>query len=93
MRFSSGDRSHGEFSAEEMADFLAVARQNGWRDALDFYARPRNPRVVDLVQNPQRVRSLGALQAVDQCARVLDFGCGYGGISVLLRRFFECIGV
>ena len=45
-RFAAGDNQHGEFSAEEMQEFLAASKAHGWRAALDQYAKPRQSRVV-----------------------------------------------
>jgi len=87
-RFAKGESTHGEFSAAEMQEFLALAREKGWRAALDNYAHPQQKRVVQLITDPRRSRSVEMLQSVGG-GRVLDFGCGYGGVSLQLSKMFD----
>jgi SAM-dependent methyltransferase len=88
LQFSDAQSTHGEFSADEMQEFLKIARESGWRAAIESYAKPRNSRVVDLIADPRRRLSLVPLESGVN-GRVLDFGCGYGGISMLLASMFD----
>ena len=88
FRFVTGKSTHGEFSPAEMEELLALARAKGWREALETYARPRRPRAIQMVSDPRRFRSIESLRAVGG-GRVLDFGCGYGGVSLELAKIFD----
>jgi SAM-dependent methyltransferase len=88
LQFTDAQSTHGEFSADEMQEFLKIARESGWRAAIERYAKPRNSRVVDLIADPRRRLSLEPLESGVN-GRVLDFGCGYGGISMLLASMFD----
>ena len=87
-RFASGESSHGEFSHAEMEEFLTLARDKGWRAAVDLYAQPKQMRVVRLITDPRRCSSVEALRYMGG-GRVLDFGCGYGGVSLQLSKMFD----
>lgn len=71
-----------------MAVLLALARSKGWREALETYVRPRRPAVVQLVTDARRQRSIEPLQGIRN-GRVLDFGCGFGGVSLQLAKIFD----
>lgn len=88
FRFVVEESSHGEFSTEEMTELLALAKAEGWKVALEAYARPRRPRAVQMITDPRRPRSVEGLKAVGG-SRVLDFGCGYGGVSLALAPMFD----
>ncbi len=45
-------------------------------------------RVVRLITDPRRCRSVEALRCMGG-GRVLDFGCGYGGVSLQLSKMFD----
>jgi SAM-dependent methyltransferase len=88
FKFETGLASDGEFSPEEMAQLLALANAVGWKSALETYVIPRRPRVVGLLTDPRRVNSVRAVMC-GRRERVLDFGCGLGGVSMILAKMFD----
>lgn len=88
FKFDVINSTHGEFSKEEMREILDRMAEVGWREALRTDVQRRNPRVVRLVTDPRRALSVAPITAAPG-QRVLDFGCGYGGISMVLANSFE----
>jgi SAM-dependent methyltransferase len=88
FKFDVVDSTHGEFSKEEMRRILTRIAEVGWREALRTEVQQRNPRVVSLIIDPRRALSVAPITAAPG-QRVLDFGCGYGGISMVLADSFR----
>jgi len=88
FKFNVVDSTHGEFSKEEMREILTRIDKVGWREALRTEVQQRNPRVVRLITDPRRALSVAPITAAPG-GRVLDFGCGYGGISMVLAGSFH----
>lgn len=86
--FLASESTHGEFSRAEMRELIAAAKDSGWKIALESYVRPRRPRVADLVISEKRTLSVQVLEEIGG-ERVLDFGCGYGGVSLVLAKIFR----
>ena len=93
FKFSVVDSRHGEFSQEEMREILAGMAEVGWREALRTEVQRRNSRVVSLITDPRRALSVEPITTAPG-QRVLDFGCGYGGLSMVLAdRFREVVAL
>lgn len=86
--FLSSESTHGEFSRSEMRELIAAAKENGWKVALEGYVKSRRPRVVDLIISKDRTLSIQVLEEIGG-GRVLDFGCGFGGVSLELANIFQ----
>ena len=86
--FDEAPSTHGEFSEDEMAELLALAERDGWKTALDSYAKSRRAFVLDLLMDSRREKVVEPLAELG-CSSVLDLGCGYGGLSMQLARKFE----
>ena len=83
--FSSHSTALGEFSSEEMEQLLRAAEESGWKTALATYVKPKNPAVLDLILDPRRTSFLALLPGMERGV-ALDFGCGFGGISIQLAK-------
>lgn len=91
--FTSAASEHGELTRHEMQELLELAEDIGWRRALTEYADPRRSNVVPLITDQRRSRVVEPLKG-GQDKRVLDFGCGYGGVSLhLSQRFGEVVSI
>lgn len=86
--FLASESTHGEFSRAEMHELIAVAKDSGWKIALENYVKPRQPRVVDMIISKKRTLSIQVLEDIGG-ERVLDFGCGFGGVSLELAKIFR----
>lgn len=86
--FNQEESRHGEFSSQEMDSILEYAREFGWKRALNDRIQPDKPRVVDLITDPRRGKLLEPLRS-GSLTRVLDYGAGYGGVSLHLSSFFK----
>ncbi len=86
--FNTQESSHGEFSACEMDEILEYAREFGWKKALSDRIQPSRPRVVNLITDPRRGKLLEPLHS-GGLTRVLDYGAGYGGVSLHLSSIFK----
>lgn len=91
--FTSAASEHGELTRHEMQELLQLAEGIGWQRALAEYADPRRSNVVPLITDQRRGRVVEPLEG-GQDKRVLDFGCGYGGVSLhLSRKFGEVVSI
>lgn len=88
-RFLTGDSSHGELDREDMKSLVATALDHGWRQALSEISADKRSLVTNLVDDRLRLRSLSPLS--DGGDAVLDFGCGYGGVSRSLAKTFKTV--
>src|SRR5690606_3238532 len=86
--FNKEESQQGEFSAQEMSGILEYAREFGWKKALADRIQPDRPRVVDLITDPRRGKLLEPLRS-GGLTRVLDYGAGYGGVSLHLSSLFK----
>jgi SAM-dependent methyltransferase len=86
-KFVVEDSQHGELSASEMRAVLNVARSKGWRYAIENLRNVNKKRISRLISDPRRQKSVELLSGVG--GRVLDFGCGYGGVTTVLAQMFD----
>jgi SAM-dependent methyltransferase len=77
----------GEFSNDEMRDFLHAAEKTGWKVALQQEMSSKNRAVADLILDQRRSNFLEILPPAATDVAV-DIGCGYGGISLQLARTY-----
>ena len=85
VSFARSSSNLGEFTRDEMLQFLEAAEDIGWREVLKEMIRPIRPAVFGLLTDPRRSNFTRLLGLVGGEA-VLDFGCGFGGISVQLAK-------
>jgi len=78
--------NHGEFDRQKMRHILEHAKQHGWRSTLRDVMEPERPQVADLLDSEVRSLSLSPLAPTQ--GAVLDFGCGYGGVSLALAKLY-----
>jgi len=83
--FNRDKALHGEFTREEMSELLEFVREQGWKSAVENYIRPRRPDVVQLLRDERR-SNFRSLLGLNGSERVLDIGCGFGGISLQLSK-------
>ncbi|NKB57655.1 MAG: methyltransferase domain-containing protein [Alphaproteobacteria bacterium] len=83
-KFIVEESDHGELSNTEMKSVLDVARDKGWKVAIEDLNIDRIDR---LIRDPKRQRSIELVENVG--GKVLDFGCGYGGVTALLADMFD----
>jgi SAM-dependent methyltransferase len=83
--FSQTEKYFGEYSKREMEAMIEYAKQNGWRNALDEYAKGQKEFVKDLVLDDRRA-NFSRLVNLNGSERVLDLGCGFGGVSLQLAK-------
>lgn len=86
--FTPNSTALGEFSREEMEELLRAAAGSGWKAALATYVEQKNPAVLELILDSRRTSFLTLLPQ-PQGGIALDFGCGFGGISVQLARKYR----
>ena len=86
--FSRTDHDFGEFTRTEMDRLLAYMVASGWRTAIDRYVTPKRSFVRDLILDERR-SNFTSLFELTGAEKVLDLGCGFGGISLQLSRVVE----
>ena len=88
--FTEDSNSLGEFSRDEMHRFVEIAERDGWKTAVNDHMRLKNPAVSKLILDEKRTNFLSLLQPAGS-ETALDFGCGYGGISIQLARICRTV--
>ncbi|MCG3195643.1 MAG: hypothetical protein GHCLOJNM_00110 [bacterium] len=72
-----------EFSLEEMREINALARAQGWREAVERIVAPKAPSRARYIRDFFRA-DWRFLFPVEACWRVLDIGAGWGSLSAAL---------
>lgn len=88
-KFVVAESDHGELSSNDMRALIEKAKTNGWRETLNDIDPSQATRVANLISNPLRRKSVELLQGTG--GKVLDFGCGYGGVSMALSDMFDAV--
>lgn len=86
-KFHVEESQHGELSTSEMMSIVKRARSHGWKRALEDINISERERVSSLIHDPRRRTSVNLLAGLG--GKVLDFGCGYGGVTVALAQIFD----
>ncbi len=86
--FNPNASNHGEYSPEQMDEILSYAQNFGWQKALQDRVEQNQPRVVKLITDTRRGKLLETLRSTKR-NRVLDYGAGYGGVSLRLASMFK----
>ncbi len=74
-----------DFPADQLAEMLNIAETSGWQAALHDYMRPLDPHRYRHAVDEYRAQ-WRCLLPQHAAARVLDFRCGFGPISVSLAE-------
>lgn len=88
--FTTESGTLGEFSQAEMRTLLDLAEREGWEAALKSFVEPDRSFVRDLMLDDRR-SSFFDLIPTTGSETVLDYGCGYGGISRQLARICKAV--
>jgi SAM-dependent methyltransferase len=83
--FSKTTKYFGEYSASDMEAMIDLAREEGWRNALEEFTKGGKEFVKDLVLDDRRGNFASLLKLTGK-ERVLDLGCGFGGVSLQLAQ-------
>lgn len=86
-KFSVEESQHGELSTLEMKNLVEKARSYGWKRALEDIDIPEKEKISSLIYDPRRRTSVSLLAGLG--GKVLDFGCGYGGVTIALSKIFD----
>jgi SAM-dependent methyltransferase len=78
--FAARSNSHGELTREEAQAFATAIRAEGSAAAVARLPREQQRRVGRLALAPARGNVLSLFPATHR-GRLLDFGCGYGGVA------------
>jgi SAM-dependent methyltransferase len=84
LAFNDRGLYHGPIlPPDAMETFLAMARVEGYRAAIDRYLRRRDPELVEYISAPARAAGLSLIK-LPPSSRVLDLGCGFGTLAIAL---------
>jgi len=83
--FTSGEYYFPDISEADMDELLAISEQQGWRVGLHDFLRDKDPSAYKIVGDESRA-DWKFIFPLCQDSVVLDFGCGFGGLSVALSR-------
>lgn len=86
--FEEKSNTHGELTPQETQAFVTDIQNKGLKDALAQLDASHRPRITRLILAPGRANIL-TLTDPDYRGRILDFGCGYGGVSRQLAKAFD----
>ena len=86
--FSDEANSHGELSPSETEAFVANIRNKGIEPALKLLDPGQSSRIGRLILAPERA-NIVELTDPKRRSRIVDFGCGYGGVSRHLAKSFD----
>jgi ubiquinone/menaquinone biosynthesis C-methylase UbiE len=92
--FASRDFYWNQIPREDMTRFLLVAREKGYRHALEATLLPKTNDYVFRYALDESRSDFKFLLPLSSESRVLDIGCGWGAVTVgLARRVGEVWGV
>lgn len=85
--FVKDNRYFGEISRSEMKKYIAIAEEKGWKFALEsFFIRGKHPAWIYKYVSDMSRANWQYIIPLTKSFRVLDVGCGWGGISISLAQ-------
>lgn len=85
VSFNETNHYYGKLPQDEMEEFLRLSEVYGWKEAVSDYLPKKNPGLRRTITGPRRTALLSLLN-LKRTKMALDFGCGLGGVSILLAE-------
>ena len=83
--FSRGDYYFADIAENDMDTLLNISLQNGWKVGLHDFLRKKNHGMYKIASDESR-SDWRFMFSLSENSRVLDMGCGLGGISLALAQ-------